>query len=155
MSASENPPAAGASQAVPAKECVTLAACCALCPVLWLVNTHNPRPLIGLDWRYACGWREKSILGFPNMGVFGVCQCFQIMHPSIALHCNLMLCMICVLAALCALCKFYDVALPSPMLQLSLSVDFQIPGQPPPSSRFGLRLTHHKYSRLVTFGRSL
>ena len=89
------------------------------------------------------------------MGVFGVCQCFQIMHPSIALHCNLMLCMICVLAALCALCKFYDVALPSPMLQLSLSVDFQIPGQPPPSSRFSLRLTHHKYSRLVAFGRSL
>ena len=56
----------------------------------------------------------------------------------------------------CALCKFNDVAFSSPMLQLSPSVDFQIPGQPPPSpTRFSLQLKHHKYSRLVALGRSL
>ena len=108
------------------------------------------------DWSRLkiCMWvaREKYPR-FPRHGRFScikknICQCWNSLLSTYALY-DLSL------TPSCALCKFNDVAFSSPMLQYSPSVDFQIPGQPPPSPRFSLQLKHHKYSRLVALGRSL
>ena len=60
----------GGSQDIPAKEFVTLATCCNLCPGLGLVNISSSLSLIcPVECRQACVGRGKSILGFPVMGV--------------------------------------------------------------------------------------
>ena len=71
--------------------CDTRRTLCSLsCPLIGQYS--NSRPLIGPDWRYACGWREKSILGFPDMGVSRV---LKKTFVSVGIHCYLhMLCMI-------------------------------------------------------------